>query len=217
MIKGDGRDCNNYMGISLLSSVDKLYACVVFVHLQQLAERVYPESHCGFRAERSTVDMIFRLRQLQEKCREQQKPLYIAFIDLTKVFNLVSRNGLFNILLKIGCPLKLYSIIKFFYDDMKTSMRAVYLSHLTSSAVEEAKSRDYTAVANRRESPPPIVRAGSTEELPRETRRPEEAVTSDVTGETYGSGDQTAADGRGRFVGARTVASPGTECRYFLM
>ena len=35
---------------------------------------------------RSAIDMIFSLRQLQEKCREQHMPLYIAFIDLTKAF-----------------------------------------------------------------------------------------------------------------------------------
>ena len=71
--KGDRSDCNNYRGISLLSIVGKLFARVVLVRLQRLAERIYPESQCGFRAERSTVDMIFSLRQLQEKCREQQK------------------------------------------------------------------------------------------------------------------------------------------------
>ena len=31
-------------------------------------------------------------------------PLYLAFIDLTKALNLVSKNGLFKILKKIGCP-----------------------------------------------------------------------------------------------------------------
>ena len=102
--KGGSSDCNNYRGISLLSIVGKVYTRVVLAHLQQLAERVYPESQCDFRTEHSTVDIIFSLRQLQVKCREQQKPLYIAFIDLTKSFDLVSRDGLLNILLKIGCP-----------------------------------------------------------------------------------------------------------------
>ena len=101
--KGDRSDCNNYRGISLLSIVGKVFARVVLVRLQVLAERIYPESQCGFRSKRSTVDMIFSIRQLQEKCREQQMPLYIAFIDLTKAFDLVSRQGLFQ-LLKIGCP-----------------------------------------------------------------------------------------------------------------
>ena len=121
--KGDRSDCNNYRGISLLSIVGKLYARIVLVRLQKLAARVYPESQCGFRAERSTVDMIFSLRQLQEKCREQHKPLYIAFIDLTKAFDLVSREGLFDILLKIGCPPKLHSLIRSFHDDMKATIQ----------------------------------------------------------------------------------------------
>lgn len=30
--------------------------------------------------------MIFTLRQLQEKCREQKQPLFIAFTDLTRAF-----------------------------------------------------------------------------------------------------------------------------------
>ena len=47
--------------------------------------------------------MIFSIRQLWEKCREQQMPLHIAFIDLTKAFDLVSRQGLFQLLKEIGC------------------------------------------------------------------------------------------------------------------
>ena len=117
--KGERSDCNNYRGISLLSIVGKVFARVILARLQKLAERVYPESQCGFRAERSTVDMIFSLRQLQEKCREQQMPLYIAFIDLTKAFDLVSREGLFKILPKIGCPCKLQSLIESFHSNMQ--------------------------------------------------------------------------------------------------
>ena len=73
--KGDRGDCNNYRGISLFGVVGKVFACVVLKRLQVLAEQVYPESQCGFRANRSTVGMIFSLRQLQEKCREQRQPL----------------------------------------------------------------------------------------------------------------------------------------------
>ncbi len=89
--KGERNDCNNYRGISLLSIVGKVFARVILIRLQKLAERIYPESQCGFRAERSTIDMVFSLRQLQEKCREQHMPLHIASIDLTT----------------IGCPPKL--------------------------------------------------------------------------------------------------------------
>ena len=60
---------NNYRGISLRSIVGKGFDRVILIRLQKLAERIYPESQCGFRAERSTIDMICSLRQLQEKCR----------------------------------------------------------------------------------------------------------------------------------------------------
>ena len=86
--KGDKGDCNNYRGISLLSVVGKLLARVVLKRLHVLADRVYPESQCGFRANRSTTDMVFSLRQLQEKCREQQQPLFVALIDLTNAKHL---------------------------------------------------------------------------------------------------------------------------------
>ena len=117
--KGDRGDCNNYRGISLLSIVGKVFARVILARLQVLADRIYPESQCGFRSQRSTIDMIFSLRQLQEKCREQRMPLFLSFIDLTKAFDLVSWDGLFKVLPKIGCPPKLLNMIISFHKDMK--------------------------------------------------------------------------------------------------
>lgn len=120
--KGDRGDCNNYRGISLLSIAGKLFGRVVLSRLQQLADRIYPEAQCGFRAQRSTTDMIFTLRQLQEKCREQKTPLFIAFVDLNKAFDTVSREGLFTALESIGCPPKLLSLIKSFHSGTKGSV-----------------------------------------------------------------------------------------------
>ena len=70
--KGDRSDCNIYRGISLLCIVGKVFVRVALARLQTLASRIYPESQCGFRAGRSTVDMMFSHRQLQEKWRDQQ-------------------------------------------------------------------------------------------------------------------------------------------------
>ena len=117
--KGDRNDCNNYRGISLLSIVGKVLARVILMRLQKLAECIYPESQCGFSAGRSIIDTVFSLRQLQDKCREQHIPLYIAFIDLTKAFDLVSRDGLFKVLPNIGCPPKLQIMIESFHIDTK--------------------------------------------------------------------------------------------------
>ena len=101
----------------------KVFAKFILILLQKLAEHVYPESQCGFQAGRLTMDMVFSLHQLQEKCREQQMPLCIAFIDVTKVFDLVSKDCLFQILPKIGCPSKLRSMIGFFHTNMKGTVQ----------------------------------------------------------------------------------------------
>ena len=60
---------------------------------------------------------------IQEKCREQHTPLYIAFIDLTKSFALVSGDGLIKVLPKIGCPPKLQSMIESFHTDTKGTVQ----------------------------------------------------------------------------------------------
>ena len=116
--KGDKGDCNNYRGIALQSITGKAFARILLTRLQKLAERILPESQCGFRAGRSTMDMVFSLRQLQEKCREQQMPLYIAFVDLTKAFDTVSRPSLYKVLKRIGCPPTLLQLIISFHEDM---------------------------------------------------------------------------------------------------
>ena len=121
--KGDKGDCNNYRGISLLSVTGKAFARILLTRLHKLAERVLPETQCGFRAGRSTVDMVFTLRQLQEKCREQNLPLYMAFIDLTKAFDTVSRAALYKVLKSIGCPPILLNLVVSFHEDMEAKIQ----------------------------------------------------------------------------------------------
>ena len=85
--KGEKSDCSNYRGVTLLSTAGKILARVLLDRLiPAIAEEVLPESQCGFRANRGTTDMIFVLRQIQEKCREQNMALHAAFVDLTKAF-----------------------------------------------------------------------------------------------------------------------------------
>ena len=81
------RDCNNYRGVAPIRIAGKLLDRVFLERLQELEERDYLESQCGFRAKQSTIDKIFSIRKLQENCREKRQSLCISFIDLT--FDLV--------------------------------------------------------------------------------------------------------------------------------
>ena len=61
--------------------------------------------------------------QLQEKCREQRQSLYPSLIDLTKAVDLVSHDGLFAPLQKIGFPTKLLDTIVSIHEDMKGTVQ----------------------------------------------------------------------------------------------
>ena len=52
--------------------------------------------------------MIFTSRQLQEKFQEQNVDLYMTFVNLTKAFNTVGRDGLWKIVAKFDCPPRLW-------------------------------------------------------------------------------------------------------------
>ena len=75
ILKGDRHECGNYRGIIQLSIAGKLYAKILVMRLQALSEKHLPKSWYGFRPSRSTTDMIFALRQIPEKCHEQNLPL----------------------------------------------------------------------------------------------------------------------------------------------
>jgi len=53
-----------------LSLLDVGGGCLGVDRLQLIAEKVLPESQCGFCKRRGCVDMIFTARQLFEKSRE---------------------------------------------------------------------------------------------------------------------------------------------------
>ena len=117
--KGDKSVCSNSRGISLLATAGKVLAKVMLRRLiSTISERVTPESQCGFRKDRGTVDMIFVTRQLQEKCREQHKDLFIAFVDLSKAFDTVNRDVLWQVLKRFGCPPKFLNILAQFHSGM---------------------------------------------------------------------------------------------------
>ena len=122
--KGNRQACDNHRGISLLSIAGKILARILLNRLNVHLEKGYlPESQCGFRANRGTVDMIFAARQLQEKCMEKRVALYTTFVDLTKAFDTVSREGLWQIMAKFGCPDIFISIVRQFHDGMMVSVR----------------------------------------------------------------------------------------------
>ena len=60
------------------------------------------EMQCGFMSGRGTTDASFIVRQLQEKHLAANRPLYMAFVDLEKVFDRVPRDVIWWAMHKLG-------------------------------------------------------------------------------------------------------------------
>ena len=117
--KGDRTDCGNYRGISLLSIAGRIFARILLNRLStHITPEVVPETQRGFRGNRSTVDMTFCLRQLQEKCIEQDQPLYMVFVDFSKAFDTVGRTGLWQ----YGCPENFTTMIEALHTGMMANV-----------------------------------------------------------------------------------------------
>ncbi|BHF80036.1 hypothetical protein SprV_0702316500 [Sparganum proliferum] len=136
--KGNRQLCDNYRGISLLNIAEKIFARILLNRLNHhLEQGLLPESQCGFRRHRGTTDMIFAVRQLQEKCQEMRTHLYSAFVDLTEAFDTLSREGRWKIMQKFGCPERFTQIVRQLHDGMMARVLdngAVPGTHTTSSA-----------------------------------------------------------------------------------
>ena len=104
--KKDRTECGNYRGISLVAHAGKVLLKIVTTRLSAYCEarNLLPEEQCGFRPHRSTTDMMFAVRRLQELGRKARVPLFLCFIDLQKAYDSVDRTLLWQVLARLGTP-----------------------------------------------------------------------------------------------------------------
>ena len=123
--KKDRTECGNYRGISLVAHAGKILLKIIARRLSEYCERVgiLPEEQSGFRPNRSTTDMMFVIRRLQELARKKRIPLHVCFIDLTKAHDSVDRTFLSTVLARYGVPQNMISVIRQFHDGMRACVR----------------------------------------------------------------------------------------------
>ena len=107
--KGDIIECNNYRGIKLMSHVMKLWERIIEVRVIEIVN--IRDNQFGSRPGMSTIEPVFPLRQLQEKCGKKNKDVHIVFVDLQKAFDRIPRDLIWWCLRKKECQksmLRLY-------------------------------------------------------------------------------------------------------------
>jgi hypothetical protein len=60
--EGDKTDCNNYRGISLLSTSYTILSNILLSRLGPYIDEIIGDNQCAFRRNRSTTDQIFCIR-----------------------------------------------------------------------------------------------------------------------------------------------------------
>ena len=133
--KGDINLPDNYRGITLLSSLGKLFTRVINNRLESWAEEygVYIEAQYGFRKGRGTVDCIFVLSELVNNFVNSGKKLYAFFVDFRKAFDFVVRDNLWYKLLCYGVNGNILKIIISMYRCVKTK---IYVNGQKSQSFE---------------------------------------------------------------------------------
>ena len=107
--KGDLTQCKRWRGILLASIPGKVFARVMNARLAQYAEAngLLPESQCGFRPGRGTMDMVFALKLAMEIADYKKHPFHVLFVDLVKAYDSVARAGVWAVLRRKGVPPRL--------------------------------------------------------------------------------------------------------------
>ena len=121
--KKDKTDCNNYRGVSLLCHCSKIFTRILLQRMRNRTEKILSEEQAGFRANRSTIDQIFTLRQMAEKYIEMNRDLYVGYIDFKKAFDSIWREGLWRVLRNYGFPEKIVRILESLYGGTVSAVR----------------------------------------------------------------------------------------------
>ena len=102
--QGNKNITNNYRPISLTSVVGKLFEKIITDRITEWVEErgLLVEEQGGFRKGRGCMDQIWTLNEIVQSRREKRKHTYMAFIDFTKAYDMVWRNGMFMHLWKGG-------------------------------------------------------------------------------------------------------------------
>ena len=124
--KGNPENVDNYRGISLLSILSKCYTSVLNTRLYAWLENnnMISENQAGFRKKYSTVDQVFNLYAIVQKCMSKKgSKLYVAFVDFKKAFDSVRHDKLIECIRSHGIKGKFFVSLIAMYESLLSCIR----------------------------------------------------------------------------------------------
>ena len=121
-------ECGHYRAIPLVADAGKVLLKVIAGRLSDFCEgdNILPEEQCGFRPQRSTVDMMghdVRSTTTTGTGAEEGHPLVIALYRSHQTYDSADRTLLWDVLARCGVPPRMLAVIRQFHDGMQACAR----------------------------------------------------------------------------------------------
>lgn len=119
---GDVSSLTNYRPISLATIVSKIFERIINEHLN---EKNIPLNHAqfGFRKGLSTDLAIFSLKNTVKYYTSRNTSVYACFLDLSRAFDSINYDILWNKLRNTGVPNKITNILQHWYTRQENQVR----------------------------------------------------------------------------------------------
>ena len=123
--KGSKNDLNNYRGITLTSCVSKVFNSIIANSISEFIEdhNLLTEIQGGFRKQHRCEDHIFTLKSIAATRMAENKTTYLAFLDFSKAFDTVWRDGLLSLAWKLGIRGSMWKIISNLYRNVQSRVK----------------------------------------------------------------------------------------------
>ena len=121
----DSFDPSNYRGIAITSCMGKLFTLILNDRLTTFLEKrnILKPNQIGFRKGYRTSDHVFVLNSMIDSYIGKGKKIFGCFVDFSKAYDSVWREGLFYKLMKNKLSFKFISMIKSMYNDLNLSVK----------------------------------------------------------------------------------------------
>ena len=122
---GDTHDPNDYRGITVTSCFSKLFNAILnrrLVRFTEINSLKYP-NQIGFSEGYRTSDHVFVLNTLLGSYFSRKAKVYACFVDFSKAYDSVWRDGLYYKLLGMNISCKFITLLRSMYANLKASVK----------------------------------------------------------------------------------------------
>ncbi len=119
--KGNQLSMANYRPIALSNTISKIFIRILTDRLMKLTEaaRLIRDEQQGFRPDRSCTAAVLILKTLLARAAKKKEPFYMACLDISKAYDNVNHDRLWNICERMGIGGDWLKCIKELYKDNK--------------------------------------------------------------------------------------------------